>query len=518
MAEEEQKQGKVWLVGAGCGDLGLVTQKGMKVLKEAEVVVYDALLSLELLSMLPEDAELIDVGKRSHHHQIPQEEINRILLKKAQQGKRVVRLKGGDPFVFGRGGEELELLCQEQIPYEIVPGVTSPIAVLAYNGIPITHRDYSSSFHVITGHRQKNKDLDINFKALSELQGTLVFLMGVAALENICNRLIEAGMRKDMPAAMLEQGTTSRQKRVVATVSTLKAAADKAGIKSPAVIVVGKVCELEKDFAWFEKKPLFGRQIVVTRPREKSSRLSERLRDLGAQVVELPAIYTTPVMATANERAKNRFQTAVREFCREQRAVCAVFTSPQGVEHFFRQLKRQKIDMRQLLANPNLTFAVLGTGTKKALENYNLFADYMPEIYSAEELGKRLASSLAKDTKVYLFRAMEGTKALTQRLAKAEIPYEDIPVYETEYKQHRDIMKKTEQALEQGEITDVTFTSASTVKGFVGMITNVDYTKINAVCIGQETAKEAAKYGMQISVSKEASIDSMVELLLSKKI
>lgn len=516
MTAEEKKQGKVWLVGAGCGDVGLVTQKGMKVLKEAQVIVYDALVSLELLSMLPEGAELINVGKRSNHHLVPQEEINRILLKKAREGKRVVRLKGGDPFVFGRGGEELELLCKEKIPYEIVPGVTSSIAVPAYNGIPVTHRDYTSSFHVITGHKKKNEELDINFKALVELQATLVFLMGVTALEEICRRLIEAGMEQDMPAAILQQGTTSAQKRVVATVSTLKSAAHLAGIKSPAVIVVGKVCQLEKEFAWFEKKPLFGRQIVVTRPKERASKLTQQLRDLGAQVIELPAIDTIPVLNSENEQAKEKFQRAVEESCREVKDVCAVFTSPQGVKHFFGQLKLLGIDMRRLLANPNLKFAVIGTGTKKALEEYQIFADYMPDIYSAEELGKLLAASLDKPTKVYIFRAMEGAEALTKSLEEAELTYQDIPVYLTEYKQHLDVTEKIKQAFEHGEITDVTFTSASTVKGFVQILTNIDYTKVNAVCIGQETAKEASKHGMQISISKEASIDSMVELLLSK--
>lgn len=518
MESEEKKCGKVWLVGAGCGEVGLVTQKGMKVLAKAEVVVYDALVSLELLALLPKEAELINVGKRSNHHLLPQEEINKLLLEKAKEGKRVVRLKGGDPFVFGRGGEELELLCQEKIPYEIVPGITSAIAVPAYNGIPVTHREYASSFHIITGHKKKNQPLDINFSALTGLGGTLVFLMGVSSLQEICQGLLQAGMEETMPAAILQQGSSSFQRRVVATLATLPEAATQAQIQSPAVIVVGKVCELEEKFAWFESLPLFGRQVVVTRPKDRASTLSERLRELGAQVVELPVIDTVPVMEGKDTRAKEKFQKAVKEFCLEQRKVCCVFTSPQGVKHFFAQLKNQKLDMRKFLANPQITFAVLGSGTKRALEQYQIFADYMPDTYSAEQLGQLLATSLEKEVKVYIFRAMEGAVALTEKLSKAGISYEDIPVYQTEYRQQKQVREKLLQAFEKQEITEVTFTSASTVKGFTEGMKGIDFTRINAVCIGQETAKEAAKYGMQIGISQEASINSMIEFMLQREV
>ena len=219
--ENDIKPGKVWLVGAGPSDPGLFTLKGKRVLQKAEVVVYDALAGQAILSMIPEDAEKINVGKRASHHLMPQEEINKILVKKALEGKRVVRLKGGDPFLFGRGGEELELLKAHQIPYEVVPGVTSAIAVPAYNGIPVTHRDFCSSVHIITGHKKKGDTYDIDFEALVRTKGTLVFLMGVTALADICDGLLKAGMRADMPAAILQQGTTAGQKRISATVSTL---------------------------------------------------------------------------------------------------------------------------------------------------------------------------------------------------------------------------------------------------------------------------------------------------------
>ena len=514
MKLEDRTIGKVWLVGAGAGDIGLLTRKGMEVLSEAEVVVFDALVSLELLALLPNHAEMINAGKRSSNHLIPQEEINQILLKKAKEGKRVVRLKGGDPFVFGRGGEELELLAKEQIPFEVVPGITSSISVPAYNGIPVTHRDFTSSFHVITGHKKKDGALDINFEALVQLHATLVFLMGVSALETICNRLIEAGMNPDMPAAILEKGTTCHQKRVVATVSTLKEEADRKKIKSPAIIVVGKVCSLEKEFAWVEKKPLFGKQIMLTRPKNRVSTLAKKLRTLGAQVIEFPTIDTVSVDQLSNYALSKNFIMAVTELVKSKEKVCISFTSPQGVRHFFNQCREHKVDSRSILSNPNLSFAVIGMGTKKELEQYGIFADYMPATYSAKALGEVLAEKLGLDTMVYLFRAEEASSELTAGLEEAHIPYRDIPTYRTIYTTANPVVDKMTQAFADEEIDYVTFTSASTVKGFVNTFADIDYTKIKAICIGEQTAAEAEKYHMDITVAKEATMDSMVERLL----
>ena len=260
------KTGKVWLVGAGPGDVGLFTLKGMETLQNAEVVVYDSLVGQGILSKIPESARCINVGKRAANHTMPQEQINRVLVEEAKKGYRVVRLKGGEPFFFGRGGEELEELIKEGIPYEVVPGVTSPISVPAYNGIPVTHRDYTSSLHIITGHKKQGEAYDIDFEALVRTKGTLVFLMGVGALKDICTSLLNAGMDKDMPAAILQKGTTARQKRIVATVSTLEDEVKRQGIETPAIIVVGKVCALADEFAWYEKMPLSGYKVLVTRP------------------------------------------------------------------------------------------------------------------------------------------------------------------------------------------------------------------------------------------------------------
>lgn len=243
------EKGKVWLAGAGPGDAGLLTVKTKQLLCESDVIVYDALVSEEVLCQIPDHVERIYVGKRSGHHPVPQEEINAILLREAQKGKRVLRLKGGDPFVFGRGGEELELLAAHQIPYEIVPGVTSASAVPAYAGIPVTHRDYTSSFHVITGHPRKGQALQIDFDALVRLNGTLIFLMGITAMESICRGLLDAGMEPDMPAAVLERGTTAAQRSVVSDVKHLPAEAKKRGSECRQSSLSGKSVSWENNFA-----------------------------------------------------------------------------------------------------------------------------------------------------------------------------------------------------------------------------------------------------------------------------
>ena len=375
--------GKVWLVGAGPGDVGLFTLKGKQVLEQAEVVVYDSLVGDGVLAMVPAGARLINVGKRAGHHLMKQEMINQVLLEEAQKGYRVVRLKGGDPFLFGRGGEELELLSEHGIPYEVVPGVTSCIAVPAYNGIPVTHRDYCSSVHVITGHKKAGQSYNIDFEALVRTGGTLVFLMGVTALEDICSNLIKAGMSPSVPAAILQQGTTAGQKRIVATVGTLKEEVDRQGILTPAIIVVGGVCEVADRFEWYEKLPLAGCKIVVTRPKELISQMADRLRKQGAEVLELPAIALSPV---EDDRK-------IRE-CLEQleKYQWIAFTSPSGVKIFFEFLKKNGKDIRAL---GRAKLAAIGKGTKRELEARGMYPDLMPEVFDGASLGKKMAECLS---------------------------------------------------------------------------------------------------------------------------
>lgn len=497
-------KGKVWLVGAGPGDIGLFTLKGMEVLQQAEVVVYDSLVGQGVLSQIPKNVHCIDVGKRASHHTMPQERINEILLEEAKKGHRVVRLKGGDPFLFGRGGEELELLVQEGIPYEIVPGVTSSIAVPAYNGIPVTHRDFTSSVHIITGHKRKGAKYDIDFEALVRTKGTLVFLMGVSALSDICHALLEAGIETDMPAAVLQKGTTSAQKRIVATVSTLPAEVQRLGVETPAIIVVGKVCALAEKFSWYEKSPLFGYKVLVTRPKETASSMAVKLRKLGAEVLELPAIKTVAI--------KNN--TALLEaFQQLQQYDWIVFTSPKGVKVFFEEMKEAKIDIRKL---GKAKFAVVGTGTKKALYERGFFADAMPEVFDGVSLGKMLCEQCVGTEKILLPRAKAGSQEIIRELEKKQgISIDDIGIYETLYENSDIIDEKQEFELEH--IDCAVFTSASTVKGFVEAVPELDYSKVKAACIGKQTKAEADKYLMETYVSKEASIDSLLELVIELK-
>ena len=489
--------GNVILVGAGPGDPGLLTVKGREALAQAEVVVYDRLISPAVLAMIPEGAEAIDVGKRAARHTVPQREINQILLRKAQEGKHVVRLKGGDPFVFGRGGEELEILAENGIDFQVIPGVTSAVAAAAYAGIPVTHRDCCSSLHVVTGHRREGTALDIQFRALVQGGGTLVFLMGVGALPEIVSGLLEAGMDPDTPAAMVERGTTPRQRRCTAALRDLPDRAADMGFVSPSTIIVGPVCALADKFDWFDRLPLKGRRILVTRPRERAGTLAEKLRALGADVTECPCIDVMPLDPCPE------LEEALGDLSRYE---WLAFTSPAGVETVWRCLRRLGKDAR---AVGGVRLAAVGGGTAKALEDCGLSADLIPEIYDARHLGMALAG--AAKARVLILRAQEGSPALTEALSGAGVSYDDIAVYRTIYQNPR--WAELRRALDAGELAYVTFTSASTVKGFVSTVgADADFGKIVGLCIGEQTAGEAEKHGIPVQVAEKATVDALVAL------
>ena len=489
--------GKVILVGAGPGDPGLLTVKGRKAIESAQVVVYDRLVSPAILSLMPEGAEKIDVGKEAANHKVPQEEINRILLNKALEGKVVVRLKGGDPFVFGRGGEELELLVEHGVAFEEIPGITSAIAASAYAGIPVTHRDYCSSLHIITGHARAGKELTIDFEALVRTKGTLVFLMGVSAMPKIVAGLLAVGMPGDTPAAMVESGTTPLQRRCDATLETLPQRAAEMGIHSPAIIVVGKVCALAEDFCWFEKLPLKGQRILVTRPKERSGTLSDQLRALGADVWEYPCIETVPIcpcpaMAAALEHIDDYEWLA--------------FTSPAGVDAFWTGLQELGWDARRL---GGVKLAAIGTGTAKALAAHGLTADLIPAVYDAEHLGAELGERATG--RVLILRAEIGSPALTEALRERTIAYDDVATYRTVYQHPQSDLLR--QALDRGEIPYATFTSASTVKGFLASVgEGADLSRLTGLCIGEQTAAEARRHGIAVEVAEKAAISALVDL------
>ncbi len=490
--------GKVILVGAGPGDPGLFTIKGFESLMNAEVVVYDRLVGERILAMIPENAECIDVGKESANHKVPQDEINRILLDKALEGKNVVRLKGGDPFVFGRGGEELELLRDNNVPFEVVPGITSAISAPSYAGIPVTHRDFCSSVHIITGHAREGKELQIDFDALKRTGGTLVFLMGVSAMPKIVKGLLDAGMDKTMPAAMVERGTTPKQRRVIATLDTLPEKAAEAKIKSPAIIIVGKVCTLSDGFCWFEKQPLLGTNILVTRPKERSGTLSARLSALGADITEYPCIETVPISPCPEMENALTNISAYEWLC---------FTSPAGVDCMWNTLKKMGKDARALA---NVKLAVIGTGTAKAMKVYGLTADLIPEVFDAEHLGKELAPRASG--KVLILRAEIGSAELTKALSARNVEFDDIAVYKTVYE--NEFSSELREKIDNGEIMCSTFTSASTVKGFVNSVgEDAPFENVTGFCIGKQTAEEAQKYGIKTKIAKKATIDALLELI-----
>ena len=488
--------GKVTLVGAGPGDPGLLTRKGLEALQGADVVVYDRLVSPEILALMPETAQQIDVGKQAARHPVPQEEINRILLEKAQAGHTVVRLKGGDPFLFGRGGEELELLAAHGVAFEEVPGITSAIAAPAYAGIPVTHRDCCSSLHIVTGHQRAGKELDVDFEALVRTKGTLVFLMGVSALGAIVAGLLEAGMDGDTPAAVVERGATPAQRRIAAPLGDLPAAAEAAGVVSPAVIVVGGVCALAEQFDWFDRLPLKGRTVAVTRPKERAGTLSARLRALGARVWEYPCIATVPLdPCPALDGALDR----LGEY------QWLALTSPAGAEVLWQKLEERGRDARAL---GGVRLAAIGPGTAQALAAHGLRADYVPEVYDAAHLG----AGMPAGGRVLILRAAEGSPALTEALAGRNIGYDDVATYRTLYENPRS--QALRAAVEGGEVDLVTFTSASTVKGFVSSVgADADFSKLVGACIGAQTAAEARKHGIPVQVAREATVDALVELI-----
>lgn len=494
-----RETGRVWLVGAGPGDAGLLTRKGYDVLQDADVVVYDALVGDGVLSLVPSDARTVDVGKRAANHIMPQEQISQLLLDEALAGNKVVRLKGGDPFLFGRGGEELELLSTRGIPFEVVPGITSAIAVPAYNGIPVTHRDFTSSLHVITGHKRAGSDCGIDFDALVRTKGTLVFLMGARSCPDIMAGLLEAGMDPATPAAILQEGTTAGQRRVVATVASLAEKAAEAQIKAPAIIVVGGVCALAQQFAWYEKQPLQGCKVLITRPADLSSTMAARLRKQGAEVLEVPAIAAVPIEENL-QLAASFAQLASYDWI--------VFTSPTGVRVFFDEMMQAGIDHRHIIGN----IAALGQGTAHELRKHGFIADLVPEGATGEALGRALAETAEPAARILIPRARIGNPQLVEILSSAGHNVDDVPTYDTVAGTPG--LVDVPAQLENGSLFCVAFTSSSGVRSFARLYPELDFSRIRAACIGEKTRASAAELGMATWTAEQASMDALAELIL----
>ena len=502
------KHGKVTLVGAGPGDAGLMTIKAQSALEESDVVLYDNLAGRGVIARIPAKARTVYVGKKAGAHTLRQEAINSLLLKEAAAGKKVARLKGGDPFLFARGGEELELLCKAGIPFEVIPGVSSALSVPAFAGIPATHRALSSSVHIVSA-RLKDDTLGIDYRALVQGGGTLIFLMGVSAIESICNGLLEAGLAPDTPAAIVEQGTTAKQKKAVSTLARLRDDALSAEIAPPAITVVGEVCALGGEFSWFEKKALSGLRIGVTRPASRAAKLSALLASEGAEVVEIPAIQTQAIRDTPE------LEAALSSLCGGGGVLA--FTSPAGVEVFFDKLFEYGKDVRSLA---QARFAAIGKTTAAALEARGISADLVPETYCGAALGSLLVDALREeggaDPLVILPRSRIAGKDVTDALSAAGISFLDIPVYETAPPPHRDDPAFME-ILTEG-LDWLTFTSASTVRGFME-IAGAERTAalqkqgLRALCIGKATAETALHAGFDVVTAKNAALPDMVSAL-----
>ena len=498
---------KVYLIGAGPGDPGLLTIKGKDILEKADVVVYDYLANDALLGYARPDAERIYVGKVAGNHALPQDGINRLIIEKAKEGKTVARLKGGDPYIFGRGGEEAEELLDAGVPFEEVPGISSTIAGPAYAGIPLTHRNFSSSVTLITGHENPDKPGSVhNWKALAASANTLVFVMGMKNLPDIARNLIEAGLSPDTPAALVHWGTTAKHRSLAATLGTLHEEGVRQGFTNPSVIIVGKVVTLRDRLNWFEQKPLLGRSVVVTRAREQASGLAAQLADLGAEVIQFPTIDIKPLEDYSGVDAAVRSLGAYDWL---------IFTSANGVKCFWERLEAQGLDARALYG---LRVAAIGPATAQAVRDHGIAPDFVPEAYIAESVAEGLIGLGMDGKKVLLPRAREAREVLPEELRKAGAQVDVLPVYETVPAAAR--RDEVLQRLEAGTLDAVTFGSSSTVDNFFAQIPadtirhQPEGKRVKFASIGPVTTRTLAKYGFACDIQPgDFTIPALVKAL-----
>ena len=513
------RAGIVYLVGAGPGDPGLMTARSLELIASADTIFYDRLIPPGALDGARSDAELVYVGKSpeqpaggpetgdtgplSAHRRrgsVPQEEINERLVEAALAGGSVVRLKGGDPFVFGRGGEEGEALRAAGVEFEVVPGVTAGVAATAYAGIPVTHRDDASAVAFVTGHEDAGKpETALDWEALAAFPGTLVFYMGVRRLEENARALIEAGRDPGEPAAAVERGTMAGQRTVAATLGTIAAAVEREGVGAPALIVVGSVVERREALAWLERRPLHGRRIVVTRARAQASGLAATLRDLGAEVVELPAIRIEPRIESDEVRG-------AIESIGDYALICV--TSPNGAHLLFEALAAPDLDARALAG---ATIAAIGPGTARALAEHGIAADVVPERFVAEALVESLAAVEVEGRRVLVARAAEARDVLPDALRERGAEVDVVALYET-VREDPD-----PAAIEAAQAADyVTFTSSSTVHNLLDALGDRFPAGARVVSIGPITTEAARSAGLEVAIEAERhDVDGLLTALLA---
>jgi uroporphyrinogen III methyltransferase/synthase len=494
--------GTVYLVGGGPGDPGLITLKGVECLKKADVVVYDALSDERLVAHAPETAERIYVGKRAGQHTLPQDEINKLLAGKAKEGKTVVRLKGGDPFVFGRGGEEADVLKREGVPYEVVPGITSAISVPAYAGIPVTHRGVASSFAVITGHEDPNKEVSaLDWEHLGKGIDTLVFLMGMQNIGAICEQLVRHGRPAATPAAVIREGTGPSQRTVTGTLGNIAARVREAKLSAPAIIIVGEVVGLRDRLQWFDNRPLFGKRVLVTRARQQASALSKLLAGKGAEPVELPAIAITP----ARDEALTQAVAGLDNFD------WVLFTSVNGAASVFDELARQQKDAR---AFGGAHVGAIGPATAAALAERGIVADLVPEIFTTEGVIAALQDLDIAGKKFLLPRADIADERLAGAIRQHGGAVTEVSAYRTTPETGQ--VAEAGRLLREGQIDAVTFTSSSTVTNLVkaldGKVDALD--GVVVASIGPKTTETALAAGLDVTVTAaQATIPGLVKAL-----
>ena len=497
---KNESKGLCILAGAGPGDLGLVTLRAKEAVEQAEVVVYDYLCNPVILKWAPLDAEIVFAGKRAGQHTMSQEEINRLLVEKTKEGKRVVRLKGGDPFVFGRGGEEAEALAAAGLLFEIVPGVSSAIAVPAYGGIPVTHRGIASSFTVFTGHEDPAKqDTAIDYRALVAGRGTLVALMAMDRLASIVQELLENGADIHLPVALIRWGTTGRQETLLGDLGSIVAASD--GFQPPAVAVFGQVVAMREKLRWFEKRPLFGKRIVVTRTRKQSGGLSAKLRILGADVYELPTIRIEPPadLREFGELVRDAFQYD-----------WVIFTSVNGVDAFFDMFYRLYDDSRSI---GNVKIAAIGPATARRIKDFHLAVDLQPKEFVSEAILKELMEfGSVENLKFLLARAQGAREVLSKRLTELGAIVDEAIAYRT-VPETTDTAGGLERFRAEGADL-ITFTSSTTVENFLAL--QLPRPKhLKTASIGPITSETMRKNGLGVDVEATTyDVDGLVEAIV----
>ncbi len=506
-----KKIGKVYLVGAGPGDPGLITVRGKNLLEKAEVVVYDYLAGKKLLKHAPASAELIYVGKKGGvQHSHSQEEINQMLVDQAHLGKMVVRLKGGDPFIFGRGGEEVQQLHAAGVPFEVVPGVTSATAAATYAGIPITHRDYTASVAFLTGHEDPTKENSgINWEKLATGVGTLVIYMGIKNLPIIVANMIKYGRDPKTPVAVVRWASTPEQRSVVGTLETIAQVVKDADIKPPSLIIIGEVVSLRSTIDWYEKRPLFGKKIIVTRTREQASDLVAGLEEFGANCLEYSTINIQPV---------DSYEILDGELERINEYHWILFTSLNGVKYFFERLHGKGMDARNL-KGPEI--AVVGKSTADLLLKYGVHADLIPSVFTGEGLAESLLDQGVEGRNILIPRALHGREILPETLRGAGAQVTVAPVYQNCPEEGDKEFLRAE--LQKGGIAMVTFTSSSTVRNFLALLDDVTPAEVKTLladvkiaAIGPITAKTVTDSGLKVDVQPEQhTIPAMIEAIVA---